>query len=126
MIEEAKSGPPTGADLEVQIAGEDFTTLDKILTDLKPIILSIPGAINISTSRQAVPFEYLIEFDHNKLALYNLTVPQVASFLREAIDGVETTKIFRGSDEIVVRTRMAQNEVKTLNAIKNLKIKNQK
>lgn len=125
-VKEAKSGPPTGADLEIQVSGEDFTTLDKILADLKPIISSLPGAVNVSTSRQAVPFEYLIEFDNNKLALNNLTVPQVAAFLREAVDGLETTKIFRGADEIVVRTRMAQDEVKTMDEIKNLKIKNGK
>lgn len=125
-VKEAKSGPPTGADLEIQVSGEDFTTLDKILADLKPIMSSLPGAVNISTSRQAVPFEYLIEFDNNKLALNSLTVPQVASFLREAVDGIETTKIFRWSDEIVVRTRIAQNEVETMDQIKNLKIKNNK
>jgi hypothetical protein len=47
---------------------------------------TIPGAINIDISRKALPFEYNFSLDSNKLALYDLTIPQVSSFLKNAID----------------------------------------
>jgi multidrug efflux pump subunit AcrB len=43
-----------------------------------------------------------------------------------AVDGSEVTKIFKGSDEIVVRAWYDRTSVDTLSKIKGLKIKNQK
>lgn len=123
-VEEAKSWPPTWADLEIQVAWPDFKVLDIILDDLRNIVQEIPWALNITTSRWNVPFEYNIRFDSDRLALYHLTIPQVSMFLKEAIDWLETTKVFKWTDELVVRTRMQKWEVDTLDKIKSLKIKN--
>lgn len=123
-VTEAKSWPPTWADLEIQVAWNDFKVLDRILDDLRNIIQEIPWALNITTSRWNVPFEYNIRFDSDRLALHHLTIPQVSMFLKESIDWVETTKVFKWTDEMVVKTRMEEKEVDTINKIKSLKIKN--
>lgn len=123
-VVEAESWPPTWADLEIRVAWNDFKVLDRILDELKVIVQKVPWALNITTSRWNVPFEYNIRFDSDRLALYHLTIPQVSMFLKEAIDWIETTKVFKWSDEIIVRTRMDKNEVNTIDKIKTLKIKN--
>jgi multidrug efflux pump subunit AcrB len=43
-----------------------------------------------------------------------------------AVDGVDVTKIFKGSDEIIVRAKYLPETVDTLSKIKGLKIKNAK
>lgn len=125
-VVEAKSWPPTWADLEIQVSWSDFKVLDNILWDLRIIMEKIPWAVNVTTSRWNVPFEYKIVFDPIKLSLYNLSIPQVSSFLREAIDWIETTKVYKWTDEIVVRTRVLRTETETMSQIKSLKIKNNK
>ncbi|MDD2516513.1 MAG: efflux RND transporter permease subunit, partial [Candidatus Gracilibacteria bacterium] len=103
-VDELSGGPPSGADFEVKITGDDFGVMEKIANDYKKVLATIPGTINIQTSRKPVPLEFKFSFDSKKLALYNLTLPQVGVFVRNAIDGTEATKILKGTDEIVVRT----------------------
>ena len=125
-VVELKGGPPAGADLEVRITGDDFHKLDKILKDMKTIAETIPGAINVTTSVQATPLEFSYKFDTQKLSLNGLSLPQVASFLKMAVDGLDVTKVFKGSDEIVVRARYIPDTIDTLGKIKGLKIRNAK
>lgn len=94
-VVELKGGPPAGADLEVRITGEDANKLNKILRDIKSIATTMPGAINISTSVQPTPLEFSYKFDTQKLSIHGLSLPQVASFMKLAVDGIEVTKIFK-------------------------------
>jgi multidrug efflux pump subunit AcrB len=125
-VVELKGGPPAGADLEVRVTGDDFHKLNKILKDIKAIAETIPGAVNVSTSVQSTPIEFSFEFDTQKLQINGLSALQVASFLKMAIDGVDVTKVFKWSDEIVVRAWYDRQSIDTLSKIKGLKIKNQK
>ncbi len=122
---ELASWPPSWADFEVKIAWESFAVMDKIAKDYKKILSTIPWAINISTSRKPVPLEFKFSFDSKKLSLYNLTLPQVGVFLKNALDGSEATKILKWTDEISVKTRYNANSVDTIDKIKDLKIRNQ-
>ncbi len=94
-VVELQGGPPAGADLEVRITGEDAGKLAKILRDIKKIAGDIPGAINVTTSVQPTPLEFSYKFDTQKLAIHGLSLSQVASFMKLAIDGLEVTKIFK-------------------------------
>nr|HRI36889.1 efflux RND transporter permease subunit [bacterium] len=123
-VTELAGGPPAGADFEVQIVGDDFTVMDRIVADTKKTLSEIPGAINISTSRKPLPLEFRFAMDPAKLSVYNLSVPQVAVFLKNAIDGSEATKIYKGTDEIVVRTSYTADATDSIDKIKNLKITN--
>jgi|GEM_PF-3369422 len=46
--------------------------------------------------------------------------------MKMAIDGSEVTKIFKGSDELIVRAQYDPETIDTLSKIKGLKIKNNK
>jgi Cu/Ag efflux pump CusA len=61
-------------------------TLEKIAKDVTSVLATIPGAIDIKISRKPLPFEFDVVFDNARLALYNVTVPQVVTFLRNTID----------------------------------------
>jgi multidrug efflux pump subunit AcrB len=123
-VVELQWGPPAGADLEVRITGEDSGKLNKILRDIKGIAATIPGAINVTTSVQATPLEFSYKFDTQKLAIHGLSLAQVASFMKLAVDGAEVTKIFKWTEEITVRAQYLPETVDTLSKIKGLKIMN--
>lgn len=62
---------------------------------MKAIAEKIPGAINITTSVKSTPLEFSYKFDTQKLAINGLSLVQVASFLKMAVDGTEVTKVFK-------------------------------
>lgn len=123
-VVEESSGPPAWWDFELKIVWEDFETLDKIWNDVKNTLSTIPWAIDISSSRKPLPFEFNIKLDNSKLALYNVSVPQVASFLKNVIDWTESSTVYLWDDEIKVRTIYDENSVDTFDKIKDLKFKN--
>lgn len=118
--------PPSWADFELKVSWDDFLVLDKIIKDVKNILLTIPWVINIDTTRKALPFEYNFALDAEKLSLYDLTIPQVSIFLKNSVDWLEVTKIYKWTDELLVRTQYDKSNIDTLDKIKDLKIKNNK
>lgn len=123
-VVELQGGPPAGSDLEVRITGEDSVKLNEILRNIKSTATDIPGAINVATSVQPTPLEFSYKFDTQKLAIHGLSLTQVASFIKLAVDGVEVTKIFRGTEEIIVRSQYLPETIDTLSKIEGLKITN--
>jgi len=112
--------------LKIKIAWDDFGTLDKIVDDVKKTLVNIPGTIDIKSSRKPLPFEFDLALDPVKLALYDVTVPQVASFIRNIVDGTQATKIYLGNEEVIVRTLYDENSVDTFDKIKDITMKNNK
>jgi multidrug efflux pump subunit AcrB len=53
-----------------------------------------------------------------------LTIPQVSLFLKNAIDWIEATKVYKWTDEIIVRTKFDVASTDTLDKIKDLKLLN--
>ncbi len=125
VVEEAW-WPPTWWDFELKIAWDDFVVLDKIAKDVKNTLSSIPWAIDITSSRKPLPFEFNISLDNSKLALYDISIPQVAMFLRNVIDWNDSSKIYIWDDEIKIKTMYEKTSVDTFDKIKDLKLKNNK
>lgn len=123
-VESMAGGPPSGSAFEAQIRGEDLQVLDKIAKDLKPILASISGTINIDISLKESPAEYSFQLDPDRLEFYNLNAAYVGSVLRMAISGSEVTTVIRGGKETKVIARFDKNKIPDLTAIQNLQILN--
>lgn len=117
-------GPPAGAAFEAHISGDDLDVLTKIVSDLRPMLSSIPGAVNIDTSlKDSVP-EYTFKLDPVALERNYLTAVSVGSVLRTAISGVELTKIIKGEDEIKLIAIFDAASLPDLASIQNLQVMN--
>jgi HAE1 family hydrophobic/amphiphilic exporter-1 len=121
-----RGGPPSGAAFQAQIAGDDLQTLDKIATELKPFIDSIPGTVNSDISLKDAPAEYTFALDPARLELYNLNASLVGSTLRTAISGTTVTTVIKDNKSIDVIADFAKEKIPTLEAIQNLQILNTK
>jgi HAE1 family hydrophobic/amphiphilic exporter-1 len=123
-VSSLSGGPPSGSAFEAQIRGDDLQTLDKIANDLKPILASVPGTVNIDISLKASPAEYSFELDPDRLEFYNLNAAYVGSILRMAISGTEVTTVIIDGKETKVIARFDKNKIPDLTAIENLQILN--
>ena len=117
-------GPPSGSAFEAHIQGDDLQTLDKIANELKPLLSSIPGVINIDISLKASPAEYSFELDPDRLEYFGLNAASVGSFLRMAISGTEVTKVIRDAKEIKVIATIDSGKIPDLTSVQNLQMIN--
>jgi len=125
-VESPQGGPPSGAAFEARILGDDLQTLDKIASDLKPILGSISGVINTDISLKDAPAEYTFSLDPVRMEFYNLNAAYIGSVVRMAISGVEVSTVILENKEIKVMTTFAADKIPDLEAVQNLQIKNLK
>ena len=117
-------GPPSGSAFQAQISGDDMEKLSSIVKDLKPILTSIRGVINVNTSQKDSVPEYTFNLDPIKLSENNLNASYVGSALRTAVSGLELTKIVRGEKEIKLIATFDESAIPDLSTIQNLQIPN--
>ncbi len=125
-VDTPSGGPPSGADFEARISGDDLQVLDKIARDLRPYLTSIKGVINDDISLKDSPADYTFVLDPARLELYDLNAAYVGSMIRLAISGTEVTTILSQGKEIKVMARFAKDKIPNLEAVQNLQILNLK
>ncbi|MDE2172550.1 MAG: efflux RND transporter permease subunit [Patescibacteria group bacterium] len=117
-------GPPAGAAFEAHISGDDLDQLASIVRDLKPMLSSIPGVVNVNVSqRESVP-QYTFELNPVAMEQNGLNAALVGSTLRTAVSGIELTKIVEGDKEVQLIATFDQSSIPDLSAIQNMQILN--
>ncbi|HAT74296.1 MAG: Integral membrane protein, AcrB/AcrD/AcrF family [Candidatus Moranbacteria bacterium GW2011_GWF2_36_839] len=123
-VESAQGGPPSGSAFEAQIIGDDLQELDRVANELKPILASISGVVDIKSSLKDAPAQYTFLLDPIKLAFHNLSAPNVGTTIRTAISGTEISTIIEDNKEISINARFDEKKIPTLETIQNLEITN--
>ena len=98
---EAAAGPP-GADLEVRLAGEDVGVLKAASLELQEAMRGIAG---VSQVRDGTPYgKDQLTFELTPLGgALGLSTQDVATQLRDALDGFKAQTFYEGADEVEVR-----------------------
>jgi HAE1 family hydrophobic/amphiphilic exporter-1 len=123
-VVELSSGPPSGADFEARILGDDMKVLENEANKYKDILAQIPGVVNENISLTLSPGEFTIKLDPELMQLRGLTSTQVAGTLRMAFSGMEVTRIMQGGTEMSVRAEFDKTRIKTVDQLKTLSLIN--
>lgn len=123
-VETLSGGPPAGSAFEARIRGEDLNILEKIATDLKPVLSGISGVVNADISLKNSPADYTFALDYDRMELHGVNAAGVGSAIRMAISGTEVTEIVKEGDEVKVIARFAEEKIPDLESLNNLQIKN--
>ena len=93
--------------VSVEIYGYDFEATNKVAEEIKNKMKDVKGARNITVSRDEDRAELQINFDKEKLALSGLSATQVATAVRNRVNGYQAGYLKEDGDEykIVVRLK---------------------
>ena len=93
--------------VSVEIYGYDFEATNKVAEDIKNKMKDVKGERNITVSRDEDRAELQINFDKEKLALSGLSAAQVATAVRNRVNGYQAGYLKEDGDEykIVVRLK---------------------
>lgn len=123
-IAEMSGGPPAGAEFQINIKGDDLTTLETIANDFAAIVESIDGAINVDTSLELTPGEIQVQLIPQELAERNLSAAAVGGWLRTALSGSQTTTLKSGESDTDI-TVILDKDAQTLDYLQNLSLPSQ-
>jgi len=121
-IVKEEMGPPTGAPVSIELSGEDFTLLGKLSKDIRDEIKEIPGLVDLRDDFSMGRPEIKVIVDREKAAKFNLRTIDVASTVRTAIYGDDSSEYRVAEDEYDIRIRLAEPYRSSLKDIEQLNI----
>lgn len=120
-----KPGPPAGTPIEFHIHSDNDKHREIFVKKIIYELQNMDGVNDINSSSKKGREEYKLNIDYDKLAATNLTVNDVASTLRIAFDGIQSTSIVKNNEEISIRVQFPLKYRQDINNVLELMIRNQ-
>jgi HAE1 family hydrophobic/amphiphilic exporter-1 len=111
-----------GKQIQLEIIGHSFAETDALAAKIKALLEKIPGAVDVTVSREANRPELKIELDRQKTAALGLNMYTVASTLKSFIQGSTATKYRELGKTYDIYVRLDEPSRQTIEDIENLVI----
>ena len=124
-IAQEGSGPPTGAPINIEIAGENLDNLQLTAARLKAYLqdtVQVPGIEELKSDFVNNNPEVIVEIDRERAAREGISTAQIGSEIRTAVFGKEVSKLKDDEDEYPIELRYTFNQRNDLQQLLNLKI----
>lgn len=102
------TGASSGKQIEVEIIGHSFDDTDAVAQKLKKAIENIPGAVDVTISREMNRPELRVEVNREKAADLGIDMDTVAGSVKAFVDGVDATKYREGGDTYDICVRLEE------------------
>lgn len=116
-------GSASSGGVSFELSGDDFDTLETYANKAKDVLASINGVREADTSIADTKAEARIYIDRNKASKYGLTTSAAANLIKTGIDGQVASQYTDEGKEYDIRVRLPENQTKTYEDLKNLKLK---
>lgn len=115
-------GPPTGAAVNLEITGPDFTTLGEVSAKIRKEIENIPGLVDLKDNFVKGKPEIQINVDKEKAAMLGLDTYTIAFTIKGAIQGVQVGNYREGNDEYPIIARLPDKDRRSIESLKRITI----
>ncbi len=105
-----KEGPPTGAPINIEIAGDNFTILSELAGKIKQIVASIPHVEDVQDNLiEGIP-SVRVKIDRQKAALFGLTTDMIGFALKSAYNGLEVSSFREKDEDYDITVQLSEND----------------
>ena len=118
-------GTMMGNQVDVEIYGYDFSKTSILAKQLVDSLKTLPGATNITMSRDPSKPELLIKPNREKMALHGLNTYTLANAVRNRIEGPFMRQYREEGDEYDIVVRFDEEDRNSITDIENMLITNQ-
>lgn len=115
-------GGMSSATVEVDILGHDLAIADSLTSRVIAAIETIPGLVDLKSSREPGKPEIQLVVDRQKAALYGLTPYQIGSALRTQVEGNAASQYRLGGKEYDILVRLRPDQRNSIAGILGLSV----
>ncbi len=113
-------GPPTGAPINIEIAGDNFSILGNIAKQIKDILVKVPHVKDVRDDYvEGIPSVQVV-VDRQKAALFQLTTDMIGFALKSAYNGLEVSSFREGDEDYDITVQLAESDRKVVNILHEL------
>ncbi len=115
-----QGGMSGSSTVNIKVFGYDMNLTNDIANDLKRKLAEVPGMRDVQLSRDDLRPEYNVVFDRDKLSYYGMNSATASQFVRNRINGLESSKYREDGDEYDILVRYAEEFRTSVQDIENI------
>ncbi len=107
-VDQAQEGPPTGAPINIEIAGDDFQVLGRLAKEIRQIVSQIPFVEDVRDNYiEGIP-SVRVAIDRQKAALFELSTSNIGFALKTAYNGLEISTYREGDEDFDITVTLSE------------------
>ena len=117
-----EEGPPTGAPINIEIAGDDFQTLGNMAKEIRALISRIPHVKDLRDDFVEGTPSVKVVVDRQKAALFGLTTDMIGFALKTAYNGLDVSSFREGDEDYDITVQLPEENRRVTDVLKELMI----
>ena len=109
-VEEQEQGPPTGAPINIEIAGDSFEVLSRMAAEIRKLVERVPHVTDVRDDFQGGLPSVQVKIDRQKTALFGLTTSALGNALKIAYNGLDVSTYYEGDEEYDIVVKLAKSD----------------
>ena len=124
VVDKDQAGPPAGKPINIELTGNDITTLSTLSEDVIAYIRTknIPGIEELKKDVDIGKPELLVEIDREAARRFEISTFSIADAIRTAVFGKEISKYKQGDDDYPIQLRVGDSYRYNIEDILNQRI----
>jgi multidrug efflux pump subunit AcrB len=119
-VAEQEEGPPTGAPINIEIAGDDFEILGRIAKTVREMIANVPFVVDIRDDYVEGTPTVRIKLDRQKAALFGLYSDNIGTALKTAYNGLEVSTYREGDEDYDITVQLSDARRRVTDVLREL------
>ncbi len=121
-VAKADEGPPTGAPINIEIAGDDFRVLGRLVRDIRKIIEQVPHVEDIRDDYVEGTPSVRVTIDRQKAALFGLTTDSIGFALKTGYNGLDVSTYHEGDEDFDITVQLSDPQRRVTDVLRELMI----
>ena len=113
-------GPPTGAPINIEIAGDNFAVLGEIARSIRDTLEKIPHVKDVRDDFvEGIP-SVQVDVDRQKASLFGLSTDDIGFALKSAYNGLEVSSFREGDDDYDITVQLKEKDRQVVDVLHEL------
>ena len=121
-VDETKEGPPTGAPINIEISGEDFSTLGMLAEKVRKIAEKTPFVEDVRDDYEEGTPTMRLNIDKQKASMLGLSSTAIGQALKNAFNGLDVSTYHEEDEEYDITIQLPYRYRDSIEIFKNLLI----
>ncbi|RJQ49916.1 MAG: efflux RND transporter permease subunit [Nitrospiraceae bacterium] len=121
-VAEAEGGPPTGAPINIEISGADFSVSGRIAGEIRKIIAQVPHVEDIRDDYVEGSPSVRVSVDRQKAALFGLTTDSIGFALKTGYNGLNVSTYREGDEDFDITVQLSDPDRRVTDVLRELMV----
>lgn len=121
-VAEAEEGPPTGAPINVEISGADFSVLGRLAREIRGIVEQGPYAEDVRDDYVEGTPSVRVTVDRQKAALFGLTTDAIGFALKTGYNGLDVSTYREGDEDFDITVQLSDPDRRVTDVLRELMV----